>query len=96
MSAEQTFIYKIKALFDGSEAKNALKDLQNSLTNLKLPKDLSNNLNRSLDSANRALDNYISKTDKGVRNLSDVKGIEKAFNEVTKEFQGLDKVIEKV
>ena len=82
--ANQSFTVNIKALFNASDVKAKVGDIQNALKNIKLPDDLKRSLDSSFTNVNKALDDFNSKVNKGVKSKSDASGITKAFDNVTK------------
>ena len=90
------YTLNIKALFDASAAKAGISDIQNALKNIKLPDKLKTDLSGSFSSANKALDDFISKVNKGIKSKSDANGINKSFETVTKELTKLDNLMIKV
>lgn len=96
MMANQSFTINIKALFDASEVKAKVGDIQSTLSKLKLPDKLTANLNTSFTNVNKALDDFISRTEKGVKSKADATGITKSFEAVTKELTNLDNLMMKV
>jgi hypothetical protein len=61
-----------------------------------LPDKLTANLNTSFTNVNKALDDFISRTEKGVKSKADATGITKSFETVTKELTNLDNLMIKV
>lgn len=96
MMANQSFTINIKALFDASEVKAKVGDIQSTLSKLKLPDKLTANLNTSFTNVNKALDDFISRTEKGVKSKADATGITKSFEAITKELTNLDNLMMKV
>ena len=96
MMANQTFTLNIKTLFDASDVKAKVGDIQSILSKLKLPDKLTANLNTSFTNVNKALDDFISRTEKGVKSKADATGITKSFEVVTKELTNLDNLMIKV
>ena len=96
MANSQTLTLNIKALFDASDVKSKVSDIQSALSRLKLPDKLATDLNSSFTSVNKALDDFISKTEKGVKTKADASGISKSFETVTKELNKLDNLMIKV
>lgn len=96
MMANQSFTINIKALFDASDVKAKVGDIQSTLSKLKLPDKLTTNLNTSFTNVNKALDDFISRTEKGVKSKADATGITKSFEAVTKELTNLDNLMIKV
>ena len=96
MANSQTLTLNIKALFDASDVKSKVSDIQSALSRLKLPDKLATDLNSSFTSVNKALDDFISKTEKGIKTKADASGISKSFETVTKELNKLDNLMIKV
>lgn len=96
MMANQSFTINIKALFDASDVKAKVGDIQSTLSKLKLPDNLTANLNTSFTNVNKALDDFISRTEKGVKSKADATGITKSFEAVIKELTNLDNLMMKV
>lgn len=94
--ANQSFTINIKALFDASDVKAKVGDIQSTLSKLKLPDKLTANLNTSFTNVNKALDDFISRTEKGVKSKVDATGITKSFEAITKELTNLDNLMMKV
>ena len=61
-----------------------------------MPDKLATDLNSSFTSVNKALDDFISKTEKGVKTKADATGITKSFETVTRELNKLDNLMIKV
>ena len=96
MANSQTLTLNIKALFDASDVKAKVGDIQSSLSKLKLPDKLATDLNKSFTGVNKALDDFISRTEKGIKTKSDASGITKSFENVSKELTNLDNLMIKV
>ena len=96
MANNQTFTLNIKALFDASDVKAKVGDIQSTLSKLKLPDKLGSDLRTSFANVNKALDDFISKTEKGIKTKTDAAGITKSFENVTKELSKLDSLVLKV
>lgn len=96
MMANQSFTINIKALFDASEVKAKVGDIQSTLSKLKLPDKLTANLNTSFTNVNKALDDFVSRTEKGIKSKADATGITKSFEAITKELTNLDNLMMKV
>ena len=96
MANNSNFTINIKALFDASDVKAKVGDIQNSLKSLKLPDKLAADLNTSFANVNKALDDFVSKTEKGIKTKADATGISKSFDTVTKELTKLDNLMIKV
>jgi hypothetical protein len=96
MAGSSNFTLNIKALFDASSVKAGVNEIQNSLKSLKLPDKLATDLNSSFANVNKALDDFTSKVEKGVKNKGDANGITKSFENVTKELTKLDNLMIKV
>jgi len=52
--------------------------------------------NKAFANANKALDDFISKSSKGIKTKSDANGITKSFENVTKELNNLDNLMIKL
>ena len=96
MANNQTFTLNIKALFDASDVKAKVGDIQSTLSKLKLPDKLATDLNKSFTNVNKALDDFTSKTEKGIKTKTDATGITRSFDAVTKELTNLDNLLIKV
>ena len=96
MANGSSYTLNIKALFDASSVKAGVGEIQNSLKSLKLPDKLATDLNNSFANVNKALDDFTSKVEKGVKTKSDAGGITKSFENVTKELTKLDNLMIKV
>ena len=93
MAGSQTFTLNIKALFDASDVKAKVGDIQSSLSRLKLPDKLSADLNKSFANVNKALDDFISRSEKGIKTKTDASGLTKSFETVSKELTNLDNLM---
>lgn len=91
-----SYTLNIKALFDASSVKAGVSEIQNSLKSLKLPDKLATDLNSSFANVNKALDDFTSKVEKGIKTKSDAGGITKSFENVTRELTKLDNLMIKV
>ena len=96
MANGSSYTLNIKALFDASSVKAGIGEIQNSLKSLKLPDKLATDLNSSFTNVNKALDDFTSRVEKGVKTKSDATGITKSFENVTKELTKLDNLMIKV
>ena len=96
MAGSSSYTLNIKALFDASSVKAGVNEIQNSLKSLKLPDKLATDLNSSFANVNKALDDFTSKVEKGVKTKGDANGITKSFENVTKELTKLDNLMIKV
>jgi hypothetical protein len=61
-----------------------------------LPDKLATDLNKSFTNVNKALDDFISKSEKGIKTKADATGITRSFDTVTKELTNLDNLLIKV
>ena len=96
MANNQTFTLNIKALFDASDIKVKVGDIQKAFSNLKLPDNLKKNLNDSFTSLNKALSDFESRTAKGVKTKTDAKGLTTSMDNVIKEFTNVQKIAAQV
>ena len=96
MANSSNFTINIKALFDASDVKAKVGDIQGTLSKLKLPDKLTADLNKSFANVNKALDDFNSKSEKGIKTKADASGITKSFDTVTKELTNLDNLLIKV
>ena len=96
MANGSSYTLNIKALFDASNVKAGVSEIQNSLKSLKLPDKLATDLNTSFANVNKALDDFTGKVEKGIKTKGDANGITKSFETVTKELTKLDNLMIKV
>ena len=96
MANNQTFTLNIKALFDAEDVKNKLGNIQTTLSNLKMPDKMGRDITNSFITANKALDDFILKSQRGVKTSGDATGISRSFENVTKELNKLDKLLDGV
>ena len=96
MANSQTFTLNIKALFDASDVKAKVGDLQNAFKNIKLPTDLQKNFDTSLSNLTKALNDFESRAAKGVSSKADAKGITNSIDTVIKEFSKVEEVVGKI
>ena len=96
MASGQSFTLSIKALFDASDIKAKVGDIQKSFSNLRLPDNLKRSLDTSFTSLNKALNDFEQRAAKGVTSKTDAKGITSSLEKVINEFNQVDKVISKV
>ena len=96
MASSQTFTLNIKALFDASDVKAKVSDIQNSFKNLRLPDNLSKNLTDNFASLNKALSEYESRLAKGVNTKADAKGLTASVDNIVKEFTKVENVVSKI
>lgn len=96
MASGSSYTLNIKALFDASNVKAGVSEIQNSLKSLKLPDKLATDLNTSFVNVNKALDDFTSKVEKGIKTKGDANGITRSFETVTKELTKLDNLMIKV
>ena len=96
MASSQTFTLNIKALFDASDVKAKVNDLQNAFKNIRLPSDLQKNFDTSLSNLTKALNDFESRAAKGVSSKADAKGITNSIDTVIKEFSKVEEVVGKI
>lgn len=96
MANSQTFTLNIKALFDASDVKAKVGDLQNAFKNIKLPTDLQKNFDTSLSNLTKALNDFESRAAKGVSSKADAKGLTTSIDNVIKEFSKVEDVVGKI
>ena len=96
MASSQTFTLNIKALFDASDVKAKVSDIQKSFSNLKLPDNLSKSFTSSFDSLNKALTDFETRAAKGVKTKADAKGLTGSMDNVIKEFTKVQSVVDKI
>ena len=96
MANGSSYTLNIKALFDASSVKAGIGEIQNSLKSLKLPDKLASDLNTGFANVNKAIDDFTSKVEKGIKTKGDASGITKSFETVTKELTKLDNLMIKV
>lgn len=96
MSGSTSYTVNIKALFDAGDALNKIKNIQTVLNNLKLPDNLRTNLDSSFRNLDKALQDFQSKSEKGIKSRADATGITRSFDTVVKEFENIDKIVTKI
>ena len=96
MARGSDFTVNIKALFDASDVKAKVNQIQNSFNNLKLSDGLKRNLEGNFNELNKALSEFQAKAQKGVQTKADAKGITSSMDTIVKEFTKLQGIIDKV
>lgn len=94
--AGQSFTINIKALFDASDVKAKVSDIQNAFKNIKLPDNLQKNFTSSFDSLNKALTDFETRAAKGIKTKADAKGLTGSMDNVIKEFTKVQSVVDKI
>ena len=90
------FTINFKALFDVSDVKSKVNDIQNVLGNIKLPDKLQKSFNSSFTSLNKALSDYESKLEKGINTKADAKSINTTIDKIVKEYTKVIDIAEKI
>ena len=96
MANNSTFTLNIKALFDASDIKAKVGDIEKAFNNIKLSDGLKRNLTSSFNDLNKALDTFQAKAQKGITSKADTKGLNTSLNSVISGFQKLEHVVDKV
>ena len=96
MANNQTFTLNIKALFDASDVRAKVNDIQNAFKGLKLSDSLKNNLQNSFSGLEKALNDFEKRTQQGIRSKSDAKGLNTSIDKVISEYLKLDKIVNQV
>ena len=96
MANNQTFTLNIKALFDASDVKSKVGDIQKAFSNLKLPDNLKKSLDTSFTNLNKALSDFESRAARGVKTKADAKGLTSSMDNVIKEFTKVQELAAKV
>ena len=96
MANNSTFTLNIKALFDASDVKAKVGDIQKAFSNLKLPDNLKKNLDDSFSNLNKALSDFESRAAKGIKTKADAKGLTGSMDNVIKEFTKVQDIAAKV
>ena len=96
MASSQTFTLNIKALFDASDVKAKVGDIQNAFKNIKLPDNLQKSFDTSLSGLTKALTDFETRAAKGVSSKADAKGITTSIDNVIKEFSKVEDVVGKI
>jgi len=66
MARNQDFTLNIKALFDASDVKNKVNDLQSAFKNIKLPDNLQKSFNKNINDLIKSVNDFESKAGKGI------------------------------
>lgn len=96
MARNQDFTLNIKALFDASDVKNKVNDLQSAFKNIKLPDNLQKSFNKTIADLVKSVNDFESKAGKGIQNKTDANGITKAIDNIIKDFTKVEDVITKI
>ena len=96
MARNQDFTLNIKALFDTSDVKNKVNNLQNAFKNIKLPDNLQKSFDKTIADLVKSVNDFESKAGKGIKNKTDATGITKAIDNVIKDFTKVEDVIAKI
>lgn len=96
MARNQDFTLNIKALFDASDVKNKVNDLQSAFKNIKLPDNLQKSFNKNINDLIKSVNDFESKAGKGIQNKTDANSITKAIDNVIKDFTKVEDVIVKI
>lgn len=89
--ANKTFNITGKINLDISKVQSQMSNMQKTLSNLKLPKDMSTKFSDIFTKLNSELANYQERLNKGFKTKSDVTGLEKTGNIITNTLKSLDK-----
>ena len=89
--ANKTFNITGKIDLDISKVQSQMSNMQKTLSNLKLPKDMSTKFSDIFTKLNNELANYQERLNKGFKTKSDVTGLEKTGNIITNTLKSLDK-----
>ena len=96
MAGGQSFTLSIKALFDASDVKAKVGEIQKAFSNIKLPDNLKGNLDKAFSGVEKALTDFETKAQKGVSTKADAKGISTSIDGMLREFDKLQGVITQV
>lgn len=96
MASGQNFTLNIKALFDASDVRAKVGDIQRAFNNLRLPDALKNNLQNSFTNVEKALSDFESRVAKGVKTKADASGLTRSMSNVITEFGKLENIVDKV
>ena len=96
MARNQDFTLNIKALFDTSDVKNKVNNLQDAFKNIKLPDNLQKSFDKTIADLVKSVNDFESKAGKGIQNKTDATGITKAIDNVIKDFTKVEDVITKI
>ena len=96
MASNQTFTLNIKALFDASDIKTKVGDIQKAFNGLRLNDSLKNSLQSSFTNLEKALNDFETRAEKGVKTKGDASGLTRSMENVVKEFTKLGNVVDKI
>lgn len=96
MARNQDFTLNIKALFDTSDVKNKVNNLQDAFKNIKLPDNLQKSFDKTIADLVKSVNDFESKAGKGIQSKTDATGITKAIDNVIKDFTKVEDIIAKI
>lgn len=96
MAGSTSYTVNIKALFDASDAQNKIKNIQTVLNNLKLPDNLRSNFNNTFNNLNKALEDFQTKSNQGIKSKADSLNLNKTFDKVVAEMEKYDQIVQKI
>ena len=96
MMANQSFTVNIKALFDASDVKAKVGNIQNILSKLKLPDNLKTSFKTAFTDLNKEIDNYQRIMQNGFKTKGDVSSLEKSGNNIIRLYDDIVKKINSI
>ena len=94
--AGATATVTIKGIFDASDIQNKVRNIQNILSNLKMPDKLKADFMKSFEGLDRAFTDFQNKANKGINNKQDAKTVNASYDNIVREFEKVDQVIQKI
>ena len=94
--ANQSFTVNIKALFDASDVKANVGNIQNILSKLKLPDNLKTSFKTAFTDLNKEIDNYQRIMQNGFKTKGDVSNKEKSGNNIIRLYDDIVKKINSI
>lgn len=96
MASGQNFTLNIKALFDASDVRAKVVDIQKAFNNIKLPETLQKDFDAGLKNLTKSLNDFETRAEKGVSSKADAKGLTTSIDAVIKDFSKVETVINKI
>lgn len=92
--ANNEILLKLKGVSDFSDIQNNVKTLQSYFSKLKLPKDATKGLDKSLEDLDRELQKFQLHLNSGFKTKGDVTGLEKSGKKIIQLFSNIENVID--
>jgi TP901 family phage tail tape measure protein len=88
--------YKASAVLDVTQFVSKIKEIQNQLNNIKIPKSFQDSMSSSFSSLEKNISKFQKKIEEGVSSKTDAAGISKLANTIVSDFNNIQKSYQKM